>query len=125
MSSRREDLLASIIGKEMDPNSAKYADATIKLLLGDMGQYQKKFWDAEGPGVMCFQPNNTDRSMFWMTLEELHSAQENSEAELAETFRTILESAQKLDPSESAGYIINDHQGMRYFVVDYNQASEK
>ena len=109
----------------MDPTSAKYADATIKLLLGDMGHYQKKFWDAEGPGVMCFQPTNTDRSMFWMTLEELHSAQENSEGELAETFRTILESAQKLDPSESAGYIINDHQGMRYFVVDYNQASEK
>jgi len=61
-----------------------------------------------------------------MTLEELHSAQEACEQEnngdLAETFRRILEAAQKNDPSESAGYIINDAEGIRYFVIDYNQA---
>jgi hypothetical protein len=122
--SRREDLLASVIGKDMDPASAKYADATIKLLLGDMGEQSIKFWETEGPGVMCFQPNSSERSMFWLTLKELHSAEENSDGELKETFKSILEAAQKIDPAAGAGYIINDHQGMRYFNIDYNQASE-
>ena len=121
---RREKLLASVIGENFDSASAKYADATIKLLLGDMGKYFDKFWETEGPGVMCFQPNNNDRSMFWLTLKELHAAQESSEGELQETFKTILESAQKLDPAAGAGYIINDHQGMRYFAIDYNQVSD-
>ena len=75
--SRREELLESVIGKDMDPASAKYADATIKLLLGDMGEQSIKFWETEGPGVMCFQPNNSERSMFWLTLKELHNAEEN------------------------------------------------
>ena len=123
--SRREELLASVIGKDMDPNSAKYADATIKLLLGDMGKYFCEFWDAEGPGVMCFEPNNSERSMFWLTLKELHAAQEQSDGELQETFKAILEAAQKIDPTAGAGYVINDHRGMRYFAIDYNQASEK
>ena len=88
--SRREELLKSVIGKEMDPASAKYADATIKLLLGDMGEQSIKFWETEGPGVMCFQPNNSERSMFWLTLKELHNAEENSDGELKETFKSIL-----------------------------------
>ena len=73
---------------------------------------------------MVFQPNNSERSMFWLTLEELHSASEQETGDLAETFRTILEAAQKIDPQAGAGYIINDHEGMRYFAIDYNQASE-
>ena len=36
----------------------------------------------------------------------------------------ILESAQKIDPTAGAGYILNDHQGMRYFYIDYNKESE-
>ena len=82
-----------------------------------------KFWDEEGPGVMVFQPNNSDRSMFWLTLEELHSASEQESGELAKTFETILQAAQKIDPQAGAGYIINDHEGMRYFAIDYNEAA--
>ena len=87
-----------------------------------------KFWEVEGPGAMCFQPNNTERTMFWLTLEELHSAKEqaesNNEGDLAESFRRILESVQKINPTAGAGYILNDHQGMRYFYIDYNKESE-
>ena len=71
--SRREDLIKAVCGKDLEGNSARYADATIKLILGDMGKYFVKFWNAEGPGVMVMQPKS-ERSMFWMTLEELHSA---------------------------------------------------
>lgn len=125
---RREKLLASVCGEDFDSNSVRYADATIKLILGDMGKEYVKFWELEGPGAMCFQPNNSERSMFWLTLEELHSAREqaesNNEGDLAESFRRILDSVQKIDPTAGAGYILNDHQGMRYFYIDYNKESE-
>jgi hypothetical protein len=124
--SRREKLITAALNGKTGDKEAKYLDAVVKLILGDMGNMYIKFWEAEGPGVVCFQPQDKNRSMFYMTLEELHSAQESCEREnngdLAETFRRILEAAQKIDPAESAGYVINDAEGIRYFVIDYNQA---
>jgi hypothetical protein len=39
---RRERLLASIVGPEMDEDKVKMLDTTIKFILGDMGmQYTK------------------------------------------------------------------------------------
>jgi hypothetical protein len=103
-------------------------DATIKLILGDMGQQYFKMWEHEGPGVMVFQPENKERSMFFLTLKEIHSAQEECErsndGELAESFRRILQAAQKIDPQEKAGYLINDKEGIRYMEVDYNAATK-
>jgi hypothetical protein len=124
--SRREKLITAALNGKTGDTEAKYLDAVVKLVLGDMGNLYVQFWDIEGPGVICFQPDNKERSMFYMTLEELHSAQESCEREnngdLAETFRRILHAAQKIDPAESAGYIINDAEGIRYFAIDYNQA---
>ena len=126
---RREKLIASVIGPEMDATKARMLDATIKLILGDMGQQYCKMWEHEGPGVMVFQPTNKERSMFFLTLKELHSAQEESErsndGDLAESFRRILQAAQKIDPTEKAGYIINDADGIRYLEIDYNKTAEK
>jgi hypothetical protein len=126
---KREQLIASVIGPDLDPTKAKMLDATIKLILGDMGQQYFKMWECEGPGVMVFQPENKERSMFFLTLKEIHSAQEESErnndGDLAETFRRILQAAQKIDPTEKAGYIINDAEGIRYLEIDYNKTAEK
>jgi hypothetical protein len=124
----REKLIASVIGLEADDTKAKMLDATIKLILGDLGQQYCKFWDTEGPGVMVFQPQDKSRSMFFLTLKEIHSAQEECEREndgdMAESFRRILAAAQKINPLEKAGYIINDKDGMRYFEVDYQKTAE-
>lgn len=124
---RRERLLASVIGPELDATKTKMLDATIKLILGDMGQHYLQLWDSEGPGVMCFQPSD-ERSMFFLTLKELHAAQESCErdnnGDLAETFRRILGAAQKINPKEKAGYIINDADGIRYLEIDYNKVDE-
>jgi hypothetical protein len=125
---KREQLIASVIGPEMDPTKARMLDATLKLILGDMGEQYYKMWEHEGPGVMVFQPENKERSMFFLTLKEIHSAQEECErsndGDLAETFRRILQAAQKIDPTEKAGYVINDNDGMRYFEIDYNKTAE-
>jgi len=129
MVSRREKLIASVIGPELDQTKARMLDATIKLILGDMGEQYCKMWELEGPGVMVFQPENKERSMFFWTLKEIHSAQEDCErsndGDMAETFRRILGAAQKIDPTEKAGYVINDKDGIRYCEIDYNKASEK
>jgi hypothetical protein len=123
---RREKLIASVIGPELDEKKAKMLDATIKLILGDMGEQYYKMWEVEGPGVMVFQPQNKERSMFFWTLKEIHAAQEECEldnnGDLGETFRRILGAAQKIDPLEKAGYIINDGEGIRYLEIDYNKA---
>jgi hypothetical protein len=125
---RREKLITSVIGPDMDETKAKMLDATLKLILGDMGQVYSKFWEAEGPGVLCFQPDQVERSMFYLTLKELHAAQEECErdnnGDLAETFRRILQAAQKIDPEEKAGYILNDKEGIRFLEIDYNKVSE-
>jgi hypothetical protein len=113
----------------MDDTKVRMLDATVRLILGDMGEHYCKMWDVEGPGVMVFQPKNKERSMFFWTLKEIHSAQEECErandGDLAESFRRILSAAQKIDPTEKAGYVINDDEGIRYFEVDYNKETNQ
>jgi hypothetical protein len=120
---RREQLISKTLSPSMDEKEAKMLDTTMRLVLGDMGEMYAKFWETEGPGVMCFQPDS-ERTMFFLTLEELHCAQEAEErdnnGDLAESLRRILEAAQKIDPAEKAGYMINDAEGIRYLEIDYN-----
>ena len=112
----------------MDENEAKMLDTTMRLILADMGKMYAQFCDAEGPGVLCFQPDS-ERTVFFLTLEELHSAQEAEERDsngaLAESLRRILVAAQKIDPAEKAGYMINDKEGIRYLEIDYNKGVGK
>ena len=125
---RREQLISKTLSPSLDEKEAKMLDTTMRLILGDMGEMYMKFWETEGPGVMCFQPDS-DRSMFFLTLEEIHAAQEKEErdnnGDLAESFRRILEAAQKIDPAEKAGYMINDAEGIRYLEIDYNHGIKK
>jgi len=112
----------------MDENEAKMLDATMRLILSDMGKMYSKFWETEGHGILCFQPDS-ERTIFFLTLEELHSAQEAEErdnnGDLAESLRRILVAAQKIDPQEKAGYMINDKEGIRYLEIDYNKGVNK
>jgi hypothetical protein len=125
---RREKLISQTLSPSMDENEAKMLDTTMRLILSDMGEMYAKFWETEGPGVLCFQPDS-ERTVFFLTLEELHSAQEAEErdnnGDLAESLRRILVAAQKIDPAEKAGYMINDKEGIRYLEIDYNKGVGK
>jgi hypothetical protein len=125
---RREKLISQTLSPAMDENEAKMLDTTMRLILSDMGKMYSKFWETEGPGVLCFQPDS-ERTVFFLTLEELHSAQEaeerNNNEDLAESLRRILVAVQKIDPEEKAGYIINDKEGIRYLEIDYNKGVDK
>ena len=125
---RREKLISQTLSPSMDENEAKMLDTTMRLILADMGKMYAQFCEAAGPGVLCFQPDS-ERSVFFLSLEELHSAQEaeerNNNEDLAESLRRILVAAQKIDPEEKAGYIINDKEGIRYLEIDYNKGVDK
>ena len=125
---RREKLISQTLSPSMDENEAKMLDTAMRLILSDMGKMYSKFWETEGPGVLCFQPDS-ERTVFFLTLEELHSAQEAEErdnnGDLAESLRRILVAAQKIDPAEKAGYMINDKEGIRYLEIDYNKGVDK
>jgi hypothetical protein len=121
---RREKLIHSALEGDVDESKAKMLNQTVDFILSDMGSMYHRFWEVEGPGVLCFQPQQ-ERSIVYMTLEELNSAKESFERDnshdLVETFRRILEAAQKINPEEKAGYIINDDEGIRYLEIDYNK----
>ena len=125
---KREQLISKTLSPSMNEKEAKMLDTTMRLILGDMGEMFIKFWQTEGPGVMCFQPN-AERTMFFLTLEELHTAQEteerNNNGDLAESFRRILEAAQKINPKEKAGYMINYVDGIRYLEIEYAKEMNK
>ena len=125
---KREQLISKTLSPSMNEKEAKMLDTTMRLILGDMGEMFIKFWQTEGPGVMCFQPN-AERTMFFLTLEELHTAQEteerNNNGDLAESFRRILEAAQIIYPKEKAGYMINDVDGIRYLEIEYAKEMNK
>lgn len=125
---RREKLLLNILGKDWDKSKERMLDTTIKVILGDMGSQYFKFWDSLGPGVLCFQPEQ-DNSVFYMTLKELDAASKQCEEEgnkdLAETFQKILTAANKIDPEEKAGYVINDTNGIRYLEIAYSEATDQ
>lgn len=126
---KRERLLSTLLDKDFSQEKAKILDTTVRFILSDMGKMYIDFWNTEGPGVMVFQPTSQERSMFYWTLQEIHSAKETCEqddnGDLAESLRRILESAQKIDPEASAGYIINDNDGIRYFQIDYSQLTDQ
>ena len=125
---RREKLISQTLSPSMDESEAKMLDTTMRLILADMGKMYAQFCEAEGPGVLCFQPDS-ERSVFFLSLEELHSAQEaeerNNNEDLAESLRRILVAAQKIDPEKKAGYIINDKEGIRYLEIANNKGVDK
>lgn len=118
---RRERLIASVIGEDMDPQKAAFLDTTIKFILADQGEQYLKFWDLKGPGVMRL--NATQQTDSWCTLEDLRDdirlCESINNEDLSESLKRILNRAEKIDPKKMAGYMVLDKAGIRYLEIDY------
>ena len=118
---RRERLIASVIGEDMDPQKAAFLDTTIKFILADQGEQYLKFWDLKGPGVMRL--NATQQTDSWCTLEDLRDdirlCESINNDDLSESLKRILNRAEKIDPRKMAGYMVLDKAGIRYLEIDY------
>ena len=118
---RRERLIASVLGEDMDPQKAAFLDTTIKFILADQGEQYLKFWDLKGPGVMRL--NATQQTDSWCTLEDLRDdirlCESINNDDLSESLKRILNRAEKIDPKKMAGYMVLDKAGIRYLEIDY------
>ena len=118
---RRERLIASVIGEDMDPQKAAFLDTTIKFILADQGEQYLKFWDLKGPGVMRL--NATQQTDSWCTLEDLRDdirlCESINNDDLSKSLKRILNRAEKIDPKKMAGYMVLDKAGIRYLEIDY------
>ena len=118
---RRERLIASVIGEDMDPQKAAFLDTTIKFILADQGEQYLKFWDVKGPGIMRL--NATQETDSWCTLEDLRDdirlCESVNNDDLSESLKRILNRAERIDPKKMAGYMILDKAGIRYIEIDY------
>ena len=118
---RRERLIASVIGEDMDPQKAAFLDTTIKFILADQGEQYLKFWDLKGPGVMRL--NATQKTDSWCTLEDLRDdirlCESINNEDLSESLKRILNRAEKINPKKMAGYMVLDKAGIRYLEIDY------
>ena len=47
---RRERLIASVIGEDMDPQKAAFLETTIKFILADQGEQYVKYWNLKDLG---------------------------------------------------------------------------
>ena len=121
---RREKLILNSMQDVNSESEAKFLEATVKIVLGDMGEQYRRFWKARGAGVLFFSPEDK-RNVFYKTLGELYQAQEacerDNDGDLAESFRRILKAAEKINPEEKAGYVLLDDEGMRYIEIDYQK----
>ena len=65
---RRERLIASVIGEDMDPQKAAFLETTIKFILADQGE-QYVVLEPQRTGVMKL--NATQKTDAWCSLEDL------------------------------------------------------
>ena len=124
MSSRREKLLQQLMETGPTGQSPESIDTVVRLILGDMGEFYYKFYNSDGPGVIVFQPNSQDASMFYMPVNALeHWREDYQEGE--KEIQKIIDAVTKINPLENSAYLILDNEGFRFCIVNYDQAGKE
>jgi hypothetical protein len=84
-----------------------------------MADFYEKFFNAEGPGVVVYAPDNTENSMYYMTTKELITGLEDLSSRgidgAAEVMRKAIAKAESVDPEREAIFIIEDKKGLKLF----------
>jgi hypothetical protein len=124
MPSRREKLIEQLMQSGPVDQSPESIDTVIRLILGDMGEFYYKFHQTNGPGVIVFQPNSKEASMFYMATDALqHWREDYQEGE--KEIQKIIDAVVKINPLKNSAYLILDKDGFRFCIVDYEQTSEE
>jgi len=95
------------------------ATLIIERILADMADFYEKFFNAEGPGVIVYAPENTENTMYYMTTKELITGLEDLSSRgidgAAEVMRKAIAKAESVDPEREAIFIIEDKKGLKLF----------
>ena len=119
MTDRRQQLIKKLLKANPSENEEKMATLIIERILADMADFYEKFFNAEGPGVIVYAPENTENSMYYMTTKELITGLEDLSSRgidgAAEVMRRAIAKAESIDPEREALFIIEDKKGLKLF----------
>ena len=117
------DLKQKLIKKLLKPNPSETEEKMLTLIIericADMADFYEKFFNAQGPGVVIYAPDNTENSMYYMSTKELIVALEDLSSRgidgAAEVMRKAIAKAESIDPERDALFIIEDKKGLKLF----------
>ena len=119
MTDRRQKLVKKLLKANPSESEEKMATLIIERILADMADFYEKFFNAEGPGVIVYSPENTETTMYYMTTKELITGLEDLSSRgidgAAEVMRRAIAKAESIDPEREALFIIEDKKGLKLF----------
>ena len=119
MTDRRQKLVKKLLKANPSESEEKMATLIIERILADMADFYEKFFNAEGPGVVVYAPDNTENSMYYMTTKELITGLEDLSSRgidgAADVMRRAIAKAESIDPERDALFIIEDKKGLKLF----------
>ena len=119
MTDRRQKLVKKLLKANPSESEQKMATLIIERILADMADFYEKFFNAEGPGVIVYAPDNTQNTMYYMTTKELITGLEDLSSRgidgAADVMRRAIAKAESIDPEREALFIIEDKKGLKLF----------
>ena len=119
MANRKQKLVQKLLKANPSENEEKMLTLIIERICADMADFFEKFFNAEGPGVVVYAPENTENSMYYMTTKELITGLEDLTSRdipgAAEVMRKANAKAESIDPEREALFIIEDKKGLKLF----------
>ena len=119
MANRKQKLVQKLLKANPSENEEKMLTLIIERICADMADFFEKFFNAEGPGVVVYAPENTENSMYYMTTKELITGLEDLTSRdisgAAEVMRKAIAKAESIDPEREALFIIEDKKGLKLF----------
>ena len=119
MTDRKQKLIKKLLKPNPSENEEKMVTLIIERILADMADFYEKFFNAEGPGVVVYAPDNTENSMYYMSTKELITGLEDLSSRgidgAADVMRRAIAKAESIDPEREALFIIEDKKGLKLF----------
>ena len=119
MTDRKQKLIKKLLKPNPSENEEKMLTLIVERICADMADFYEKFFNAEGPGVVVYAPDNTENSMYYMSTKELIVALEDLSSRgidgAAEVMRKAIAKAESVDPEREALFIIEDKKGLKLF----------
>ena len=119
MTDRRQKLVKKLLKANPSENEEKMLTLIVERICADMADFYEKLFNAEGPGVVIYAPDNTQNTMYYMTTKELITGLEDLSSRgidgAAEVMRRAIAKAESIDPEREALFIIEDKKGLKLF----------
>ena len=119
MTDRKQKLIKKLLKPNPSETEEKMLTLIIERICADMADFYEKFFNAQGPGVVIYAPDNTENSMYYMSTKELIVALEDLSSRgidgAADVMRKAIAKAESIDPEKEALFIIEDKKGLKLF----------